>query len=304
VSRDGAVVPRAEPRSYYGRPVIKQPAWTWEVPVYLFAGGMAGVSAPLAFAAERAGNRELARAAWGFALAGLGASPLLLVKDLGRPERLLNMLRVFKVTSPMSMGVWLLTAMGPATAAAAATPLTGRPVPGRAAAAPAAALLGLPLATYTGVLLANTAVPAWHEARRELPFVFGGSAAASAGAAAVLVTGAGAAAPARRLAVGGAAGSLAAAALMERRLGPLGQPYRRGAPGVLARASRASTAAGAMLMALRGARAGAPARAAAGLLLAGSFLERWAVFRAGFASAADPSHTVGPQRERLERRRA
>ena len=299
MSREGAVVPRAEPRSYYGRPVIKQPAWTWEVPLYLFAGGLAGASAPLAFAAERAGNRELARAAWGGAMAGLAASPPLLIADLGRPERFLNMLRVFKVTSPMSVGAWLLNAMGAATTVAAVTPLTGRSVPGRAAAAPAAALLGLPLATYTGVLLANTAVPVWHESRHELPFVFGGSAAASAGAAAVLATDVAAAAPARRLAVGGAAGSLAAAGLMERRLGRLGEPYRHGAPGVLARASRASTAAGAALMALRGSHGGAPARAAAGLLLAGSLLERWAVFRAGFASAADPSHTTGPQRERL-----
>ena len=294
-----AVVPRAEPRSYYGRPVIKRPAWTWEVPFYLFAGGLAGASAPLAFAAERAGNRELARAGWACALAGLAASPPLLIADLGRPERFLNMLRVFKVTSPMSVGAWLLNAMGVATTVAAVPALTGRDLPGRRVAAPAAALLGPPLATYTGVLLADTAVPVWHEARRELPFVFGASAAAAAGGAAAMAVDPRHAAPARRIAVGGAAGLALAGELMEHRLGALAEPYRRGAPRVLSRASKACVIGGAALMALRGSAGRAPARAAGALLLAGSLLERWAVFRAGFASADDPRYTVGPQRERL-----
>ena len=299
MSAEAAVVPRAEPRSYYGRPVIKQPVWTWEAPFYLFAGGLAGASAPLAFAAERAGNRELARGAWACGLAGLAASPPLLIADLGRPERFLNMLRVFKVTSPMSVGVWLLNATSAATPIAAASAFTGRAERAARFAAPAAATLGLPLATYTGVLLADTAVPVWHEARRELPFVFGASAAAAAGGAAALVVEPGQAGPARRLAVGGGVGALLASAAMERRLGGLAEPYRAGVPALLARASRATTAAGAALMALRGSRGSAPARTAAALLMAGSLLERWAVFRAGFASAADPSHTVGPQRERV-----
>jgi formate-dependent nitrite reductase membrane component NrfD len=91
-------------RSYYGRPVVKQPVWTWEIPWYFFTGGLAGCSATMAAMAGAAGNRELARRAWPVALAAAAASPVLLVSDLGRPERFLNMLRMFKVTSPMSIG--------------------------------------------------------------------------------------------------------------------------------------------------------------------------------------------------------
>ena len=94
-------------------PVIKEPTWTWEVPWYLFFGGMAGASAPLSLGASLRGNRALARSASLVALLGAGVSPLLLVADLGRPARFLNMLRVFKVTSPMSMGSWILSGLWP-----------------------------------------------------------------------------------------------------------------------------------------------------------------------------------------------
>ena len=125
----------------------------------------------------------------------------LLVSDLGRPERFPYMLRMFKVTSPLSVGSWILAAMGPAAAGAAVSDRLGIfPRLGRAAET-VAGLLGPALATYTGTLVADTAVPVWHEAGRELPFVFAGSAAASAGAAAVLLTPAADAGPARRLAV-------------------------------------------------------------------------------------------------------
>ena len=115
----GLVVPEAEFRSYYGRPVIKEPAWTIEVPWYFFAGGMAGASAPLAVAARMAGNERLARSAVTVAAAGVAVGTPLLVSDLGRPERFHHMLRVFKPTSPMSMGSWALAAMGPAAVCAA-----------------------------------------------------------------------------------------------------------------------------------------------------------------------------------------
>ncbi len=116
----------------------------------------------------------------------MAAGVPLLVSDLGRPERFPSMLRVFKVTSPLSVGSWVLAAMGPAAAGAAVADRLGVfPRLGRAAEA-VAGLLGPALATYTGTLVADTAVPVWHEAGRELPFVFAGSAAASAGAAAVL----------------------------------------------------------------------------------------------------------------------
>lgn len=299
------MVPKAEPRSYYGRAVVKEPVWTWEIPTYFFTGGLAGASAGLAFGAGALGNRPLARRSWPVALAGLAVSPLLLISDLGRPARFLNMLRVFKTTSPMSVGSWLLTAAGGATAAATAHELLGllpRPV-GRTAGA-AAATLGLPLTSYTAVLLSNTAVPVWHEARRELPFVFAGSALASAGAMGVLTTPARHAGPARRLAVAGAVLEGAAVQAMERRLGDLGEPYEQGAPAWLSRASKALGALGAACVGLLAGRDRRAARTGAGMVLGGALLERWAVFRAGFASARDPKYTVGPQRERADARAA
>jgi polysulfide reductase-like protein len=297
----GSMVPEAEFRSYYGRPVIKEPVWTWEVPWYFFVGGAAGVSASLGLGARLAGNHRLAGNAWLVSGAGVALSGPLLVSDLGRPERFHHMLRVFKVTSPLSVGSWILAAIGPAAAGAAVSDRLGLlPRLGRAAEV-VAGLLGPALATYTGVLVADTAVPVWHEAGRELPFVFAGSAAASAGAAATVLTPAAEAGPARRLAVGGALLELGAVQVMERRLGELGEPYHQGSAGRFARAAKACTAAGAGLVALGGRRRRGVAVAGAALLLAGSVCERWAVYKAGFQSARDPRYVVGPQRERLGR---
>jgi hypothetical protein len=296
------MVPAAEPRSYYERPVLKQPVWRPEVPWYFFAGGLGGSSATLAFGAGLVGNRSLARRSWLVALAGLSASPALLISDLGRPERFLNMLRVFKPTSPISVGSWMLTVSGTATGLAAAHENLGWfPRLGRVA-APAAAGLGLGLSTYTAALVANTAVPVWHEGRFELPFVFAGSGAASAGAAAVLLTPTESAGPARRLTVTGALLELAVTELMQRRLGELAEPYRDGRAGRYSTLSRLLSVAGAALVGLGGRKRRAVAVGGGGLVLAGAVLERWAVFRAGFQSAADPRHTVGPQRRRLEER--
>jgi hypothetical protein len=286
--------------SYYGRPVVKEPVWKPEVPWYFFAGGLGGASATLAYAARVSGNRRLARGAWIAAVAGVGASPPLLIADLGRPERFLNMLRVFKVTSPMSVGSWLLSATGPAVGLAAARDVLGRfPRAGRAA-GPVAALLGLPLATYTSVLVSNSAIPAWAEARRELPFVFAGGAAASAGAAATLLTPPRYAGPARRLTVGGVVVEGAAARLMERRLGELARPYGEGAAGRYRRAAQALTSAGAVLVGTAG-RHRAARFAGGGMVLAGALCERWMVFKAGIQSARDPRYTVEPQRGRQSR---
>jgi Polysulphide reductase, NrfD len=299
VSAEGATVPRADWRSYYGRPVLKEPVWKPEIPFYFFTGGLGGASAGLALVAGLRGNDELARRAWACALAGVGASPPLLISDLGKSSRFLNMLRMFKVTSPMSVGSWILSASGLATTIAAADAWTPYvPVPAGRVARVAAAALGMPLTTYTAALIANTAVPVWHEARATLPFVFAASGSASAGAAAVLVTPAKEAAPARRLAVGGAVAGLAAVQVMERRLGDLGEPYKTGAAGRLKHVSEALTAAGAGLIASAGRRR--PAAVAGGtLLLAGAVCERWSIFRAGFQSAADPRATVEPQRRAL-----
>jgi hypothetical protein len=285
---------------YYGRPVIKEPVWTPEIPLYFFTGGMAGASAGLAFMAETTGNEVLARRAWAAAMGGIAVSPVLLISDLGVPSRFLNMLRMFKVTSPMSVGSWILSGSGATTTLATANAFTGLfPALGKAS-KPAAALLGLPLSTYTGALIANTSVPVWHNARNMLPALFGAGAAASAGAAATILTPVRDAAPARRLAIIGAAAELVATNVMEQKLGSLAEPYHEGPSGTLARTAKVLTAVGAMAIGGWGHQRRSAAVLGGAALLGGALAERFAVFRAGFASAKDPKFTVGPQRERVE----
>ncbi len=289
---------RDEPTSYYGRPILKAPVWKHYIPLYFFAGGLAGASSTLALAAQLAGNDRLARSARLVSMAGAAASGPLLIADLGRPERFVNMLRVAKPTSPMSMGTWLLSAFAPSSIAAGAGDLTGLPRLGRLGGA-AAGVLGPGMTTYTAVLVSDTAIPAWHDAHRQLPFVFAGSSAAAAGGVAMVCTPPASARPARRLALVGACLELGASRMMEDRLGQAGEPYRSGKASRLVKAAKVSTAAGAVL-ALAGRRRAAAVPAGV-LLAAGSLLTRLAVFRAGFESAADPSATVGPQRQRVDR---
>ena len=293
----------AEVRSYYGRPILKAPEWTWEVPWYFFAGGMAGASSVLSFVARLAGRRRLADRAGMVAAGGAVVSPALLISDLGRPQRFLNMLRVFKPTSAMSVGSWILASYGPAAGGAAALRVLGWFPRLRAVLEAAAGALGLPMATYTAVLVADTSIPAWHEARAELPFVFAGSAGASAGAMASLLVPGDEGAPARRLAIGGVVVELVADQAMRRRLGELGEVYDQGDAGRWHSAARITSAAGGALLVAGGGRRRSLTAAGAGLVLAGSACQRWAVYRAGFASAADPKYVVGPQRGRLAARR-
>jgi hypothetical protein len=288
-------------RSYYGRPVIKEPTWTWEVPLYFFTGGLSGASAVLSLSATAAGNEKLARTALYLGATADAVSPALLVSDLGRPERFHHMLRVFKITSPMNVGAWLLLASGSASGSAALLELLGILRPLKLAAELVAALFGPPLATYTGVLLADTAVPVWHEARAELPWLFGASAAASAGAAACCFLDTHEARPARALAVGGAAAELMLAQAMEHRLGETGEVYRQGTAGRLAVAAKALAAGGAALLARRGARRRSALVLGGALVCAGEVCLRYAVVKAGGQSARDPKYTVGPQRARADR---
>lgn len=288
--------------SYYGRSILKEPTWTWEVPWYLFTGGLAGASAPLAVAAEVAGNDVLARRAWLVATAAVGVSPALLIADLGRPERFLNMMRVFKPTSPMNMGGWILFTSGAAfTIGAARAGFGWFPRLGRVAAA-TSMVSGPALATYTGILLADTAVPVWHEARDHLPWVFAGSATMSAGAVATLLTPGAHAGPARRLSIGGAVAAVIATQQMEKHLGELGEPYREGSASVLLRAAKGLITGGAALVAAGGRRRPRCTLVGAAALVAGSACERWAVYKVGFASAKDPKYVVEAQRRRLQAR--
>ncbi|MEW2592672.1 NrfD/PsrC family molybdoenzyme membrane anchor subunit [Micromonospora aurantiaca] len=307
-------VPPAEFTSYYGRPILKPPVWRWDIAAYLFTGGLAAGSSLLAAGGQLTGRPALRRAGRVTALAAVGASTYFLVNDLGRPSRFHHMLRVAKVTSPMSVGTWILSVFGPAAGVAAiaeAAPLLpergvlglGRRLlpPAGHAAGVVAAVTAPALATYTGVLLADTAVPSWHEAYPELPAIFAGSALAS-GAGVGLVAAPGAqAGPARRLAVAGAAMELWGSHRVENRLGLLSEPYTQGTPGKLLRAGRALTAAG-VVGALLGRRSRVLSVLSGGALIAASVCTRFGIFHGGVASARDPRYTVVPQRERADRR--
>jgi formate-dependent nitrite reductase membrane component NrfD len=284
--------------SYYGRPIVKEPVWKPEIPTYFFTGGLAGAAATLALGARLTGNDMLARRALWTNAAAITISPLLLIKDLGRPMRFLNMLRVFKVRSPMSVGTWIVSASGTASGVGTACELFGVLPRVKAAAETASGVLGPFLSTYTGALVADSVVPAWHGARRELPFVFAGGSCASAGGVVAALTPAHASGPARRLAIAGAALELASTKAMEDGLGELvGKPYHEGRAGSYAKAAKAATAAGGLLMAAAGRRR-VGAIVAGSLLAAGAFCERFAVYHAGKQSAADPLATSIPQRSR------
>ncbi|WP_103342057.1 NrfD/PsrC family molybdoenzyme membrane anchor subunit [Amycolatopsis sp. CA-126428] len=305
------MVPRAEFRSYYGRPVLKPPVWEWKVPAYLFTGGLAAGTSLLAAGADVTGRPALRRVGRTGSLAALLASVYLLVADLGRPERFHHMLRVAKPTSPMSVGTWILSAFGPGVGVAAAAEVLPaglrRALPGRllrAAARPAglaSAVIAPAVASYTAVLLSQTAVPAWHEAHAELPFVFTGSAAASSGGFAMALVPVEEAGPARALAVFGAATELVASKVLENRLGLTAEAYTTGKAHRLRKWSERLTAAG-LLGAVLGHRSRAVSVTAGAALFAGSALQRFGVFEAGVESTKDPKYVVVPQRERANRR--
>jgi formate-dependent nitrite reductase membrane component NrfD len=300
------MVPDAEFASYYGRPIIKPPVWKVpDVPAYLYLGGLAGVSAPLAALADLTGRPALRRIGRLAAAGGASVSVVFLVHDLGRPARFLHMLRVFKVTSPLSVGSWILAPFGTLAGATAAAEVLGVAPRLARASGLLAGLLGPALTTYTAALLADTAVPAWHEAHRELPFVFAGSALAAGGGAGLLAgllaPAAREARPARVTAVVGSALEIAATALLERRIGYAATAYRTGRAGRVLRAARVGTATGAAAALAAGVVRGRAARrvldVTSGLLLnAASAATRYGVFEAGRVSARDPQYTLHAQR--------
>ncbi|MFG2683592.1 NrfD/PsrC family molybdoenzyme membrane anchor subunit [Streptomyces sp. NPDC048392] len=298
------MVPDAQFSSYYGKPVVKKPTWKpLDIAGYLYLGGLAGASSLLAAGAHVTERPHLARVAKLGAAGAITLSLGALVHDLGRPARFVNMLRVFKPTSPMNVGSWLLAGYAPLTMAAAAADVAGRYRVMGAGATAAAAALGPAVATYTAVLLSDTAVPSWHEGYRELPFVFAGSSATAAAGLALAVGPMAQTGPARRMAVCGAALELGTFHLMKHRMGLVAEPYEQGKPHKLLRAAELLTAGGAALAAYTGRRPSRALGAAGGLaLLAGSAALRFGVFHAGVRSAEDPKYTVMPQRERLAAR--
>lgn len=308
-SHSDAEPPPASFRSYYGRAVLKPPVWKWEIPAYLFAGGLSAGSAVLAAGADLTGRPALRRAGRVSALAALAAGTYFLIADLGRPERFHHMLRVAKPTSPMSVGTWILAAYGPGVGVATASELLPaalrRTLPGRLLqrlsrpAGLSSAAIAPAVASYTAVLLSQTAVPGWHQAHPQLPFVFTGSAAASAGGLAMVLVPVPEAGPARQFAMLGAAAELAASRLMEQQLGLVGQAYSTGKAQRLRHWAERLTAAGLIGTVIAARRSRALAVISGLALVAGSLLQRFGIFEAGVASTKDPRYVIVPQRQRV-----
>jgi formate-dependent nitrite reductase membrane component NrfD len=287
--------------SYYGKPIVRPHIWSADIGWYFWLGGLAGAASVETVCARMRGEHRLAAVEKYAALAVLGIAPVLLVADLGVPTRFYNMLRVFKPTSPMSVGSWILSAFGGALGASTLAELLGWK---RAAYAleVVTALFGPPLATYTAALVADTATPAWHEARETVPFVFISSAAGAAGAVGVAFAPREESASARRLMVAGAFGMLASSSIMEHRLGPLlSEPYRIGRGGDFRRVAAALALSGGIL-GIAGRRSRLVSAIAAACVAGAGICERFAVLEAGKQSALDPKYTVEFQRARMAAR--
>ena len=305
VRRDGEqpVVGEATFQSYYGKPIINKPVWeSPDIPGYLFLGGTAGASSVVAALAQVTGRPSLGRAAKVTSTVTAALSGFALVHDLGRPGRFLNMLRAFKPTSPMSMGSWLLGAYAPLSAAASFSALTGRlPRVGSAATAGAAAL-GPGVATYTAALISNTAVPAWHEGYRYMPFVFAASACSSAAGMGLVAARPAETGPVRVLGIGAAALEGLLMRRMRRSMGVAGEAFQESHEAHRFEIGAAALSVAGIALAALGRRSRVASAAGGASMVAGSALERFAIFEAGMASAENPRYTVVPQRTRLEQR--
>lgn len=287
-------------------PMLKAPVWTWEVPAYFWFGGIASGSAFVAAACDVAGDHRSARIARLVSMVAVGACPPLLIADLGRPARFLNMLRVFKPRSPMNLGAWALSAFSAVGTVAVGADLLGRPRLARGAGA-ANAVIGGYLGSYTGVLLAATSVPLWSRSRLLLGPIFVTTATAT-GAAACRLTLVAAGLPpdhpTRRALAGLETGAMVAelglSTLNERRLGPLGEQLERGTGGRLFSAAKWAVRGGIALRALDRRAGGTAHHAGSVLYLAAGLCFRWAWIEAGRQSARDDENVARMHRVNVE----
>jgi formate-dependent nitrite reductase membrane component NrfD len=294
----------ALPDSIQG-PIIHPPVWTWEVPLYFWFGGMAAGSAFVALACDVSGDEHSARIARRVALAALAPSPPLLILDLGRPERFYNMLRIFKPRSPMSMGAWALTAFGNLAAGAVGADLLGRRRTAKALGAANALVAGY-LGSYTGVLLAATAVPLWARSRLYLGPIFVATATATGASACRLTLAAAGVEPGHptRQALGHVEAAamfaeLALSTINERHLGPLSHGLAHGRPGTLFKTAKWLTRGGLALRLGFRRRGSWTHHAASGVFMLAALLFRFAWVGAGKANAREDR--VVAQMHRTER---
>lgn len=316
-SREAQLVGDAQFDSYYGRQVVKAPPWRGPIAAYLFLGGLAGGCGLLSLGSQLTGRPALRRSSRLVALGAVGLGTAALVEDLGRPERFLNMMRTVKVTSPMSLGTWVLSGFGTISGVLGAIELDrmmGEKIPLGALRtlvhgmetplAVAQAALGPALASYTGALLADTAVPTWAASRDHLSYLFVSSASLATGGAAMVTTPVAEAGPGRTLAVAGVAGELVSMRAMKESMHPLeSEPLETGRAGtMLGWAERLAVVGG--VGALLGGRSRWIAAVSGTALLAASALTRYGVLEAGLESVKDPRRVIEPQKARLAARRA
>jgi len=290
--------------TYYDQPMLKQPVWEWDIAAYFYVGGAAGASATLAAAAQLIAPdsmRLLIRRGHWVGTVGATISAAFLIYDLGRPSLFLNMLRVFRVTSPMSMGSWILTGFSTCVGGAAILPLGPRIF--RPLAYPLgliAGLFGLGLSTYTGVLISQTAVPVWQQSYRVMPILFAASGMAASAAIfeffswsqRELTT-------IERFGLVGKIAELTTAMILEQnasRVERVGRPLKHGVGGTLWRAAKVFTAVGIALSLLPG-RSRSKHLASGVLGTVGSLCTRFGIFYAGKSSSRDPRSSFEQQRQ-------
>lgn len=292
--------------TYYGIPMLNKPVWEWAIPLYYYLGGLSGASIALGAASQLFGRRESEPAAttcrW-MGMCGASIGGVLLVYDLGRSSRFLNMLRVFRPTSPMNIGAWILA--GTVPSAFAAEMLSGRRglpgVLGRIAGL-VSGMFGMGLATYTGVLVSNSAIPVWAESRTLLPILFGASGVASAAAAFDLLDAGHEFRPAAVFGLLGRVGELSVAHMLERRLLDVPRvslPLHKGRSGFLWKAATVLTAGSLVVNLLPVPKR--RKRILAGVLASlGSVCLRFGIHEAGAPSAEDSRASFRLQHHQLD----
>ena len=289
--------------TYYDRPILKQSVWSIDIPFYYFLGGTAGAALALGAAVQLGGNsdlREFSKYCHWMGIVGSSLGAAFLIHDLGKPSRFLNMVRVFRPTSPMNMGSWILSGAAP-TAIATGLFINRGGLLGSLGEVTgyASGIFGAALAGYTGVLVSNTAIPVWQDARRWMPILFMASSIASAASILDLFyederanritsmfgnVG-------RMLEIGAAYKVEEAAS----RVPKVGEPFRKGHTSTLWKAATVLTFTSLVVSAIPG--KSSAKRKVAGLLgAAGSLCLRFAVHYISNASARDPRATFQHQR--------
>jgi formate-dependent nitrite reductase membrane component NrfD len=296
--------------TYYDRPVIKPSVWSLDIPLYYFVGGAAGAALTLGAALQLVtprGSHELRRLSklchWTGIVGSTGGAAFL-IHDLGRPMRFLMMMRVFRPTSPMNMGVWILSGAAP-TAIVTGVFANRKGVLGDMAELTGylSGIFGAALAGYTGVLVSNTVIPIWQPSRRWLPPLFVASSMATAASVVDVFGSKGR--PSRTatwmFGTAGRIAELAAAKQVERAASDVpkvGEPFHNGGASVLWKASTALTVTSLVLTIMPG--KSTRRRRIAGILgAAGSLCLRLAVHYLGDVSAREPRATFHQQRASL-----